>query len=126
MPRTIEPGRTMLTILNGGRMSRWWLMGLGNAAVAMGLRHAFIEGDQLAGAVKGNSDAAVQQFSALLIQRRVGMVLSYAMNGAAILPVDREWPGAYRNFFEVRGIPQFFFWADHPQWVNNKEGLRAD
>jgi hypothetical protein len=126
MPRPTEPGRTMLTILNGGKMSRWWLVGLGNAAVAMGLRHAFIEGDQLANSVKLNSAEAIQGFNSILIQRKIGMVLNYALNGAAILPTDREWPAPFRNFFEVRGIPQFVFWADHPQWVTDKDALRPD
>jgi hypothetical protein len=119
----IEPGRTILTILNGGRMSRWWLVGLGNAAVEMGLRHVFIEGDELAKTVKSNPGAAIAEANAALVQRKVGMVLSYAVNGAALLPADREWPGGHRNFFEVRGIPQFYLWADHPQWMNDKAGL---
>jgi hypothetical protein len=124
--RAIEPGRTILTILNGGRMSRCWLIGLGNAAIALGLRHTFIEGDEIARSVKTDPDAVVREFSKVLIQRKIGLVLNYALNGAAILPVDQEWPGAYRNFFEVRGIPQFILWADHPQWVSNKDALRPD
>lgn len=125
-PRPTESGRTILTILNGGRMSRCWLIGLGNAAVALGLRHVFIEGDEIARAVASTPDAVVQEMNKVLIQRKIGMVLNYGLNGAAILPVDREWPGAYRNFFEIRGVPQCVLWADHPQWVANREALRPD
>ncbi len=121
--RPTAPGRTMMTILNGGRMSRHWLLGLGNAAVAMGLRHVFIEIDVIRQAIAADSKAAVGQLNQVLAQNKIGLVLNYGLNAAFDLPVDKEWPGAYRNFFEVRGIPQCYFWADHPHWVADKAAL---
>jgi hypothetical protein len=121
--RPTAPGRTMMTILNGGRMSRHWLMGLGNAAVAMGLRHVFIEIDAIRQAVAADSKGAVAQLNQVLAAQKIGLVLNYGLNAAFELPVDKEWPGTYRNFFEVRGIPQCFLWADHPQWVADKAAL---
>jgi spore maturation protein CgeB len=113
----------MLTILNGGRMSRNWLIGMGNAASAMGLRHAFIEVDAIRQGAATDSKALTIEFNKLIQDRKIGLVLSYANNGAVDLPVDRGLPGAYRNFFEIRGIPQCFLWADHPHWVADKAAL---
>lgn len=119
----VEPGRTMLTVLNGGRMSRYWLAGIGNGAVSLGLRHSFIEIDAVREAITKNSAAAVAQINQIIIKQKIGLVLNYAINAVTDLPVDREWPGAYRNFFEVRGIPQCLIWADHPQWFSDKQAL---
>lgn len=116
----------MLTVSNGGRMSRLWLAGMGNGAVSLGLRHSYIEIDNIRQSLQKDPNATVDAFNQILIQRKVGLVLSYALNAATDLPIDREWPGAHRNFFEVRGIPQCFFWADHPQWVADKQALRPD
>jgi hypothetical protein len=123
--RPVEPGRSMLTVLNGGRMSRYWLTGIGNGAISLGLRHSFIEIDSLRDAVEKNASAAVAQFNQIIIKQKIGLVLNYALNAVTDLPTDREWPGAYRNFFEVRGIPQCLVWADHPQWFADKQGLGA-
>jgi glycosyltransferase involved in cell wall biosynthesis len=121
--RPVEPGRAMLTVLNGGRMSRHWLAGIGNGAIALGLRHSFIEIDAIRDAIAKNAAAAVAQINQILIQQKIGLVLNYGLNAVTDLPTDREWPGAYRNFFEVRGIPQCLIWADHPQWVADKQAL---
>ena len=121
--RLVEPGRTMLTVLNGGRMSRFWLAGIGNAAISLGLRHSFIEIDAIREAVGKNPSAAVAQINNIITQQKIGLVLNYAFNGVTDLPIDREWPGAYRNYFEVRGIPQCLIWADHPQWFTDKRAL---
>jgi hypothetical protein len=113
----------MLTVLNGGRMSRFWLAGIGNGAVSLGLRHTFIEIDAIRQAVAKNANAAVAQLNQIIIKEKIGLVLNYTLNALTDLPTDRDWPGAYRNFFEVRGIPQCVIWADHPQWFSDKQAL---
>jgi spore maturation protein CgeB len=121
--RAIEPGRTMMTIANGGRMSRHWLAGLGAGADKLGLRHVFIEIDAIRAALAKSPGGTIDELNRLIVQRKIGLVLNYALNAAAEFPVDRAWPGAYRNFFEVRGVAQCFLWADHPQWVSEKAAL---
>jgi hypothetical protein len=119
----MEPDRSLLIIRNGGRMSRHWLTALGSAAGSLKIRSAFIEIDRVRQALKNDTNATVNELNNLIVQNKVGAVLNYAVNAAVDFPADKEWPGAYRNFFEVRGIPQFFFWADHPQWVAEKQAL---
>jgi glycosyl transferase family 1 len=121
--RSFEPDRTLLIIRNPGRMSRNWLTALGSAAGALKIRSAFIEIDRVRQALQNDSSATINELNNLIVQSKVGAVLNYAVNGAVDFPADRQWPGAYRNFFEVRGIPQLFCWVDHPQWVGEKQAL---
>jgi spore maturation protein CgeB len=122
----MEPGRTMVTFLNPGRMSRFWLIGLGNGALSLGMRHIFLELDPLRKSFATDPKSSLMQMNQFLIQKKIGLVVNYALNASIDFPVDKEWPGAYRNFFEVRGIRQCFLWADHPQWVDDKIALKPE
>ncbi len=121
--RALEPGRSMLILLNPGKMSRYWLIGLANAAAGMGLRVVYLEIEQLRQAFTANSAGTTQEVNDFLIKHKVAVVMGYALNGVGDFPSDHGWPGAYRSFLEVRGIPHWFLWADHPQWVWQKGAL---
>jgi hypothetical protein len=104
---------------------RNYLASIGNAALAMGLRHSFLELEAVRKAVGEDANSAVAQINQNLIEKKVGLTISYAFNGVNDFPTDR-WPGAPRNFFEVRQIPQCFLWWDHPQWVADKIAITPE
>jgi hypothetical protein len=114
-------GRKLLILLNAGKMSRNYLLGLSNSATRLGIDHVCVEVDQLRAAMSSNQAAGIQQFDSLLARERIGAVLGYTVNGC-------DFPGEiaggnFRSFFEVRGIPHILFWTDHPQWANEKQAL---
>jgi len=114
--------RKLLILLNGGKMSRNYLLGISNSARRLGIDHVCVEIDQIRAAMVGNQSAAIQQFDALLNRERIGAVLSYTLNGCD-LPGE-NCAGNFRTFFETRGIPHILFWTDHPQWANEKQALQ--
>src|ERR1700722_17845122 len=115
-------GRKLLILLNGGKMSRNYLLGLSNAAKRMGIEHACVEIDQIRASMQQNQSAAIAQLDSLLVAQRIGAVLSYTLNGCD-LPGDNA-AGNFRTFFEVRGIPHLMYWTDHPQWAMEKRALQ--
>lgn len=115
---------SVLILLNGGKMSRNYLLGLGNSSRRLGTNHVFVEIDQVRAAMAQNRPAAIAQLDAILHQHRVAAVISYTLNGCD-LPGEFVG-GVFRTFFELRGIPHILFWTDHPQWANDRIGLRPD
>ncbi len=87
-----------MILLNGGRMSRNYLMGMGRAAVQLGLRVASVEIEEVHRAFSANPQEASSQLDAVLTQHNVGAVLGYVFNGCD-LP-GRSYHGIYRSFFE--------------------------
>src|SRR5690348_13598018 len=116
--------RSILILLNGGKMSRNYLLGVGNSCRRMGLNHVFVEIDQVRAAMAQNRAAAIGQLDQILHQHRVAAVISYTLNGCD-LPGEFV-NGGFRSYFELRGVPHIMFWTDHPQWAADKIGLRAD
>jgi hypothetical protein len=112
----------LLILLNGGKMSRNYLLGIANSARRLGIDYVCIEMDQIRAAMTANQAATIQQLDALLARERVGAVLSYTLNGCD-LPGENA-AGNFRSFFDVRGIPHILFWTDHPQWANEKQALQ--
>jgi hypothetical protein len=90
----------------------------------MGVNHVFVEIDQIRAAVEQNRASAVQQLDAILHQHRVAAAIGYTLNGCD-LPGEFV-NGSFRTYFELRGVPHLMYWTDHPQWANNKIGLRPD
>jgi Glycosyl transferases group 1 len=113
--------RKLLILLNGGKMSRNYLLGIANSAQRLGIDHLCIEMDQIRAAIAQNQTAAIQQLDALLNRERIGAVLSYTLNGCD-LPGENA-NRVFRTFFEVRGIPHLLFWTDHPQWASERQAL---
>jgi len=113
----------LLILLNGGKMSRNYLLGIANSARRLGVDHYCVEIDQVRAAMAQNQGSAIHQFDALLQRERIGAVLSYTLNGCD-LPGENA-SGTFRTFFELRGIPHLMFWTDHPQWAADKQGLNT-
>jgi glycosyl transferase family 1 len=112
----------LLILLNGGKMSRNYLLGIANSAKRLGIEHLCVEVDSIRAAMAANQAVAIQQFDALLTRERVDAVLSYTLNGCD-LPGENA-AGNFRTFFETRGIRHILFWTDHPQWANEKQALQ--
>jgi hypothetical protein len=124
MTRPSVSDRSVLILLNGGKMSRNYLLGLGNSCGRLGINYVFIEIDQVRAAMAQNRAVAMAQLDQILHQHRVAAVISYTLNGCD-LPGEFVG-GVFRTYFELRGIPHILFWTDHPQWANDKIGLRPD
>ena len=118
---SIPGNRKLLILLNAGKMSRNYLLGLANSARRLGIDHVCVEIDPLRAAITANQAAGLQQLDALLVRERIGAVLGYTVNGCD-LPGEMVG-GNFRTFFEVRGIPHILFWTDHPQWANERQAL---
>src|SRR5436309_3381556 len=116
--------RSLLILLNGGRMSRNYLLGICRAADRLGICYVTVELDQLLAALAANQAEAIRQLDEILNTHHVGAVLSYVFNGCN-LP-GQMCDGVFRTFFELRGIPHLMYWIDHPQWAMDKYGLRPE
>ena len=115
--------RKLLILLNGGKMSRNYLLGIANSARRLGIDHLCVEIDHIRAALTQNQATAIRELDALLTRKRIGAMLGYTLNGCD-LPGENAG-GNFRSFFEVRGIPHLLFWTDHPQWANEKQALQA-
>ena len=111
----------LLLLQNPGKMSRHWIAGLANGCRKIGVDAVTLELSNLNPAIKANAAEAMTQVNSILVEHRIRAVVGYATNTLTQLPFTGQ-----RSYFEVRGIPQLFLWADHPQWVFDKSALQPD
>jgi Glycosyl transferases group 1 len=117
------PNRKLLLLAMPGRFNRHWIFGMANCARRAGMDPVVIETDAITRMVRQDARMAIAQLN-LLVQQKIGAVVSYCHNGVIDLPTDCE--GSFRSFWEIRGIPHLAIWADHPQWAFNQQNLQAD
>jgi glycosyltransferase involved in cell wall biosynthesis len=116
----------LLILLNPGNFTRHYLVDMAGAAKRLGIRVLTLEiGDIWSARQAGRSfDAAA--FASLLREHNVRAVLSSSLNGLLEFPTAIAGDGRPRPFFEQLGILHLMWWTDHPQWANERIGLRED
>lgn len=122
-------GARLLVLLNPGRMSRHWLLGIARGAERMGILAGTLElgpiwqSVQRAGASHGAVRAqAAEQVKALCRRERVTHVLSYTHNGVFDFGMTPDSAtGAPAGLFAAMGIEHILLWSDHPDWAS--EGI---
>jgi len=122
-PRLCLPGRKLLVLQNPGRGSRNFLNGIIAGLGKLGVGHCVLELQEIWDTNKTDTAGLVQRLSRILVEQRIGAVLSYGFNGMTDVPLDRGPMEGLRSFFEIRGIPHMMLWIDHPQWHADLVGL---
>lgn len=129
-PRTPTDAR-LLILLNPGRMSRHWLLGISRAAERMGILFGTLELAQIWQAIQqaGPNHATVraqaaEQIRSLCRRERITHVLSYTQNGVFDFGVTPD-PASRRpqGLFPSLGINHILLWSDHPNWASSGAAL---
>ncbi len=121
-PTSNESG-ALLVLLNPGRMSRHWLLGMIAGAERIGLRTEVVELGPVWDVLRSGRRSDAAGFARALREKRVRAAIGYTMNGLNEWPAATDPTGAVRPFFEQVGIPHLMWWSDHPQWASEKAAL---
>lgn len=123
---------SLLVLLNPGRTSRNYLLGIARAAERFGILAGTIElGDMWAAlhAARSPGDrAGVQREWASRVQdicaaRRVTHALGYVFNGAFDFGLAPDAQGRPAGLFPRLGVRHVMLWTDHPNWAMNAAAL---
>lgn len=124
----IDPPPRLMILLNPGRMSRHWLIGITHGAERSGIETEIVELEEIQKGLHSGKSIDVAPFEKHLRERNVRCVLSYAGNGGA------EWAGEQAakdgasgtapSVFQKLGIPQIHWWSDHPHWAEARFAAR--
>ncbi len=118
--------KRVLFLQNPGRVSRFWIQGLINAAQSLHLDHVVCELGPLLQVHQTLGDQLARPLAALLERERIGAVVSYTCNGINDLPMIRTRSGTIVSIFEMLGIPHLMFWWDHPHWAHDRVALAPE
>ncbi len=116
----------ILFLLNPGNFTRHCLLDMVDAAKSLGFHPLTIELGEVWTLNQGNSSWDLAGLAGLLRDANVKAVISSSMNGLLEWPCASAPDGRPQPFFEQLGIPHLMWWTDHPQWANNRMGLRPD
>lgn len=124
----------LLILLNPGKQSRHYMLGLARAADAIGVSHVCVEMAPLwarcagAGPSGWAERARVQVELARLVRReRLTHVLGYAWNGVfdfGLLSAEPDDAG--EPLFAALGLKHIQLWTDHPNWFHGGEALQPE
>lgn len=114
----------ILVLLNPGRTSRQYIIGIARAAERRGILGATCElgevWQQIAGA--GAATHAVRaklarDMQSMLAQRRITHVLGYVHNGVFDFGLSPGEGGRPCSVFGASGVRHILLWTDHPNWA---------
>lgn len=92
-----------------------WLAGMAHWAKKAGLGVVTVVGDEWEKKLK-QPDTLSSEMNELIYRERIGAMISVTNWLTARFPTYTPPGGATRSYFEVRNVPELFFWLDHPQW----------
>lgn len=119
----------LLVLLNPGRMSRHWVLGIARAAESMGVLSGTLEMQTVWDRINGSGidPAVVREVAGELrdhcAARGVTHVVSYTHNGVFDTGVWRDEQGVSTGFFAAMGLTHLLLWSDHPNWAFDGAGL---
>lgn len=126
----------LLILLNPGRQSRHYMLGLARAATRLGIPHACVEMEELwrvrdaEAQSRGMMGACVRvqlELARLVRKHRITHVIGYAWNGALDFGLLSREPGEPGEpMFAALGVRHIMLWTDHPDWFNQGAALRAE
>ncbi|TVQ77453.1 MAG: glycosyltransferase family 1 protein [Phycisphaeraceae bacterium] len=129
MDQRAEPpsGVRLLVLLNPGRMSRHWLLGIARGAERMGILAGTLELGPIWQAVQqaGSQHSRVREqagehLKAFCLHERVTHVLSYTHNGVFDFGMSPDpATGQPAGLFASLGIEHILLWSDHPNWASD-------
>lgn len=123
-PRVVDPPPRLMILLNPGRMSRHWLIGITRGAERNGIETDIVELGEIWEGTRSGKRIDLAPFERHLKERNVRCVLSYAGNGGAEWSAAKsanEVPAASTpSVFQKLGIPQIHWWSDHPHWAEQR------
>jgi hypothetical protein len=120
----------LLFLLNPGRQSRHYMLGLFRAAERLCLPHIAVELGPLWDRVAAASDkrAALQaiqiELARLVATHKVTHALGYVYNGTFDIGLVSQPSGLGRGLFPSLGVRQVLLWTDHPEWASGGIALR--
>lgn len=126
----------LLILLNPGKQSRYYMLGLARSAARLQIPHGCVEMDELwamrdaEAASRGVMAACVRvqlELARLVRKHRITHVLGYAWNGALDFGLLSCEPGeAGEPVFAALGVRHVMLWTDHPDWFNQGAALRPE
>lgn len=127
--RPHPPGRdrgSLLVLQNPGRFTRHYLADMAAAANRLGIPTVVLELGTVWDARQQGTPMPSDQMHEILQQHRVRAVIGSGSNGLLEWPMEGLPDGTLRPFFERAAIPHLMWWTDHPQWANERFGLRPE
>ncbi|MFN7021272.1 MAG: glycosyltransferase [Phycisphaerales bacterium] len=126
----------LLILLNPGKQSRHYMLGLARSAARLQIPHACLEMHDLwamrdaEAASRGVMAACVRvqfELSRLVRKHRITHVLGYAWNGALDFGLLSREPGeGGEPVFAALGVRHVMLWTDHPDWFSQGAALRPE
>lgn len=117
---------SLLILLNPGRFTRHYLFDMAAAAERLGIRTVAFELSTVWEETQAGRPPASDRITAFLREHNVAAVIGSGINGLLEWPVETSPDGRAVSFFERMGIPHLMWWTDHPQWANERFGLRPE
>lgn len=117
---------SVLVLLNPGRQSRWYLLGLARAGERLGMKVAGLELKGLWDRVQGATDKAGAirgiggELRRVCERERLTHVIGYGYNGVELGQVFG--PGV-EPLFASLGMQHLMLWTDHPNWMMHGSAL---
>ena len=116
--------RKLLILLNGGKMSRNYLLGIANSARRLGIDHLCVEIDQIRAAHRAESGGGdCSNSMRCSIASGSARCSSYTLNGCD-LPGENACGNLPHLLRSSRHSAHLLFWTDHPQWANERQALQ--
>ncbi len=121
-PSGEQAGR-LLILLNPGRMSRNWMVGIARGAERLGIPTRTLELAQAWERRATAPDAVARGIEKAIVRDCIAAAVGYTYNGCAEFRRTRDGGDLDQTPLCRLGIPQLMFWSDHPQWANERAGL---
>ncbi len=121
------PDPHVLFLLNPGRQSRHYILGLVAAARRLGITHCSLEMGPIWERLQSGPDQGerVQREVAKLVHRkRITHAIGYAWNGALDFGFVRGAGGASEPLLPALGVRHVLLWTDHPNWFRDGAALQ--
>ncbi len=129
----LPPDARLLVLVNPGRLSRNYMLGIANAAQSIGLPHLALDLEPLwlrlgfPGPVDPATRALCHRdIAALVTRHRITHVISYAFNGINDIGLTRRADTSFGPLFASLGIRHIMLWTDHPNWCTGGLALRPE
>lgn len=113
--RIVAPGRKLLVFVPNNPHCHFWFAGMAKGAAKAGLGVVSVVGDDW-DKKAADTNAMSSEMNELLYQQRIGATLNVTNWLNNRFPSFSQPNGPTRSYFEVRNVPELFFWLDHPQW----------
>lgn len=118
----------VLILLNPGRQSRHYLIGLAGGARRAGIPCLTLELGPIWQRAAGPGSAAVlaearRQVGDLVRRQRISHVIGYVFNGTHDLGLEHGSDGRPQTIWDHLAVRHLLLWTDHPEWATSGRAL---